>query len=93
MLKGIQIKIVLAFSIVGIIAITAFGVVSVNNLQELQNIAMESAKNIRNKRKYWKSDLSNKINDRSVFSRFYIFYDTNGSIRFKSNNSSNFQFS
>lgn len=49
MLKGIQIKIVLAFSIVGIIVITAFGVVSVNNLQELQSIAMESAKNIRNK--------------------------------------------
>lgn len=49
MLKSIQIKIILAFSIVGIVAITAFGFVSVNNLQQLQNIAMESAENIRNK--------------------------------------------
>lgn len=49
MLKGIQIKIILAFSIVGIVAITAFGFVSINNLQQLQNIAMQTTENVRNK--------------------------------------------
>ena len=93
MLKGIQIKIILAFSIVGIIAITAFGYISVNNLQELQNIAIQATENIRNKWKYWKSNLSNEINDRSNFSRVYIFNDINGSVCFKGNNCSNFQFS
>lgn len=48
MLKRIQIKIILTFSIVGIIAITAFGLITVNNLQELQNIATKIPENIRN---------------------------------------------
>lgn len=59
MLKSIQIKIVLAFAIVGIIVITTFGLVSIYNLQELQNLALSTAKNIRNKWEYWKSDISN----------------------------------
>lgn len=49
MLKRIQIKIILAFSIVGIIAITAFGLITVSNLQELQNIASQIPENIRDK--------------------------------------------
>lgn len=49
MLKSIQIKIVLAFAIVGVIVITAFGLVSIYNLQELQNLAMSTAENVRNK--------------------------------------------
>ena len=48
MLKNIQIKVVLAFTIVGIIVITAFGLTSIYNLQELQNIALSSAENVRN---------------------------------------------
>ena len=43
MLKSIQIKIVLAFAIVGIAVITTFGVISIYNLQELQNIALTNA--------------------------------------------------
>ena len=49
MLKRIQIKIILAFSIVGIIAITAFGLITVRNLQELQNMTSQLPENLRNK--------------------------------------------
>ena len=49
MLKSIQIKIILAFSIVGIIAITAFGFVSISNLQQIQTVAIQAAENSRNK--------------------------------------------
>lgn len=49
MLKSIQIKIVLAFAIVGIIVITAFGLVSIYNLQELQNLTLSTAEEFRNK--------------------------------------------
>ena len=45
MLKSIQIKIVLAFTIVGIIIIAAFGVISINNLQDLQNVALSTTEN------------------------------------------------
>ncbi len=45
MLKSIQIKIVLAFTIVGIIIIAAFGVISIQNLQELQNVALNTTEN------------------------------------------------
>ena len=48
MLKSIQIKIILAFSIVGIIAITAFGFVSISNLQQIQAVAIQAAENSRN---------------------------------------------
>ena len=48
MLKSIQIKIVLAFTIVGIVVITAFGLTSIYNLQDLQNLALSSAENVRN---------------------------------------------
>ena len=47
MLKSIQIKMVIAFSIVGIIAIAIFGGVSIYNLQELEKIALSSGENIR----------------------------------------------
>ena len=48
MLKRIQVKIFLAFSVVGIIAIIAFGLITVNNLQELQNIVLQIPENTRN---------------------------------------------
>lgn len=46
MLKSIQIKIVLAFTIVGVIVLTAFGLISIKNLQELQNLSLLTAENI-----------------------------------------------
>ena len=46
MLKKIQIKIVLAFAIAGIIVITAFGLVSIYNLQGLQEFALSTAENV-----------------------------------------------
>ncbi len=46
MLKSIQIKIVLAFAIVGIIVITTFGMISIYNLQELQNMALNTAETV-----------------------------------------------
>lgn len=49
MLKSIQIKTVLAFAIVGVIVITAFGLVSIYNLQELQNLSVSTAEINRNK--------------------------------------------
>ncbi|MBR3613777.1 MAG: hypothetical protein IKL55_01180 [Clostridia bacterium] len=48
MLKSIQIKIVLVFSIVGIIAITVFGLTEIYNLQELQKNILSSDTTIRN---------------------------------------------
>ena len=47
MLKSIQIKMVLAFSIVGIIAITICGGISIYNLQELEKVALSSGENVR----------------------------------------------
>ena len=46
MLKSIQIKIVLAFAIVGVIVILSFGLISIYNLQELQNIALNTVENV-----------------------------------------------
>ena len=46
MLKKIQIKIVLAFAIAGIIVITTFGLVSIYNLQGLQEFALSTAENV-----------------------------------------------
>ena len=43
MLKSIQIKIVLIFSIVGIVTITAFGLTEIYNLQEMQKIILSSS--------------------------------------------------
>ena len=57
MLKSIQIKMVLAFAIVGVIVITAFGLVSIYNLQELQNLALSTAESVRNKWKYWRANI------------------------------------
>lgn len=57
MLKSIQIKMVLAFAIVGVIVITAFGLVSIYNLQELQNLALSTAESVRNKWKYWRTNI------------------------------------
>ena len=46
MLKSIQIKIVLIFSIVGIVMITAFGLTEIYNLQEMQKIVLSSSEQV-----------------------------------------------
>ena len=90
MLKSIQIKIILAFSIVGVVTIAAFGFVSIINLKELHSIVNQTSENIRNKWKHCKSNLPNKTDYRFVFNCFYIFNDISWKYCFKSNNNSNF---